>query len=211
MRTIRDIPAESIISGSKVSNMRQIVLERLKSEGTTCKCIRCREVGLQTERVMDKNSSGFIRDEKPVLFTEEYEASGGKELFLSYETKDRKTLYSLLRLRFPGPSSRVERVDLEVTSQKASRNDKYLPEIKNCALIREVHTYGQEVSVGKEGKIQHIGFGKKLIAEAEKIAKSNGYKKIAVISGVGVRDYYRKLGYKTNGTYLVKKIQLSNQ
>lgn len=180
MRTIRDIPAESIISGSKVSNMRQIVLERLKSEKTPCKCIRCREVGL-----LD-NHKGDPKSQVSNLFTEEYVASDGREFFLSYESKDRKILYSLLRLRLT--------------------HAQYISEIKNCALIREVHTYGQEVGVGKLGKTQHVGYGKRLIAEAEKIAKKEGYNKIAVIAGIGVRDYYRKLGYKLAGTYMIKNL-----
>lgn len=80
--------------------------------------------------------------------------------------------------------------------------------IANSAIIREVHTYGPALQIGEKNKkaSQHIGFGKKLINEAEKIARKNGYKKMAVISGVGVRDYYRKLGYKLEDTYMVKNI-----
>ncbi len=178
MRTIRDIPAESIISGSKVSNMRQIVLERLIAEGTTCKCIRCREVGF----ALDEN----VKKLEAKLFIEEYNASEGIEYFLSYESKNREILYSLLRLRLT--------------------NNQFIEEIKDCALIREVHTYGQEIAIGGAEKVQHFGFGKRLIQEAEKIAIENSFKKIAVISGIGAKEYYRKFGYKNSGTYLIKSI-----
>ena len=74
------------------------------------------------------------------------------------------------------------------------------------AMIRELHVYGQLVPVGGDKKVQHSGLGKSLMMEAEKIARNSGAKSIAVISGVGVRDYYRKLGYKLKNTYMVKKI-----
>jgi elongator complex protein 3 len=178
MRTIRDIPGTEIISGSKTSNLRQVVLEKLKSEGKTCRCIRCREVGLINE---PRNKEQGVE-----LFVDEYQASGGIEYFLSYESSDRKTLYSLLRLR--------------LTSGQV------LGEIKGAALIREVHTYGQEVEVGGSSQIQHTGYGKALLVKAEKIAKENGYKKIAVIAGIGAREYYRKFGYEIEGTYLIKTL-----
>ncbi len=176
MRTIRDIPATSIESGSVTSNLRQVILERAEKEGWQCHCIRCREVGDQTQKKKIKSQK---------LYLEEYQAAGGREIFLSYETIDRK-LYSLLRLRLT--------------------KKQFIKELHGCAIIREVHTYGQEIEVGKEGKTQHVGFGKKLIVEAEDLAKKAGFEKIAVISGVGVRDYYRKLGYSLSGEYMVKKI-----
>jgi elongator complex protein 3 len=77
---------------------------------------------------------------------------------------------------------------------------------KDSALIRELHVYGETVEIGKTGKIQHKGIGKKLLSEAEKIAKQNNYNKIVVISGIGVRNYYKKLGYVKEGVYMVKKI-----
>lgn len=175
MRTIRDIPATSIISGSVTSNLRQIVLQNAGKESWQCRCIRCREVGLRQKAVGEAE-----------LFLEEYEASEGKEIFLSYETRGR-VLYSLLRLRLT--------------------KNQFIGELKECALIREVHTYGQEMGIGEKGKTQHTGLGRKLIIEAEMIAKKEGYKKIAVISGVGVRDYYRKLGYNLSGEYMVKTLK----
>lgn len=114
--------------------------------------------------------------------TIKYEASSGVEYFLSAESKDAKTLYGFCRLRI----------------------DKKSPIAP--AIIRELHVYGQLASVGKSGKVQHLGIGKKLMALAEKIAKSEKLEKMAVISGVGVRDYYRKQGFKLKNTYLVKDI-----
>jgi len=173
-RLTRDIPSQSIITGpAKISNMRQILANKAEKEGWQCKCIRCREVG--------KN---YNPKEKLFLFLQEYEASDGKEIFLSYENKSRNRLYSLLRLRI----------------------------MKNKATIRELHTYGQlhplVVRDPISGKSpQHKGLGKKLIKEAERIVKKEfGLKKISVISGIGVRDYYRKLSYKLKDTYMVKTI-----
>ena len=81
------------------------------------------------------------------------------------------------------------------------------PEItKKSALIRELHVFGAAVDLGKKGNVQHKGLGKKLLAEAENIAKKEGKNKMVVISGIGVREYYRKLGYKLEGPYMVKKV-----
>lgn len=176
-RVIRDIPAVSISSGSVTSNLRQILEDSKKRDGWKCKCIRCREIKDQD------------RGKEILLFREDYDASEGKEIFLSFEDKERGKLYSLLRLRIT--------------------KDQTLDEIKDSALVREVHTYGKEIKVGEKGNnaSQHKGLGQKLIKEAEKIAKEEyGFKKIAIISGVGVRKYYESLGYVLNGTYMVKEL-----
>jgi len=104
------------------------------------------------------------------------------------ETRGRCTLHSLLRLRLT--------------------DGQFIDELKGAALIREVHTYGKQVEVGAQGKSQHVGLGARLITEAEKIAMANGYKKIAVIAGIGAREYYKKFGYCIVGEYLVKELQL---
>lgn len=171
-RITRDIPSNSVIAGgAKTSNLRQILANLSKNEGWQCKCIRCREV-----------KENYNPNEKIYLFRENYEASGGKEIFLSLENKNRTKLYSLLRLR--------------ITS-------------KNEAIIREVHTYGQVVPVSKKLMApQHKGMGKNLIRKAEKISKEEfKLSKIAVISGVGVRNYFQKLGYDLNNTYMIKEIR----
>ena len=167
-RITRDIPSTRIAAGpTKISNLRQII-----SGQTSCKCIRCREI-----------KGKYDKKEKIRLFKEKYPASDGKEIFLSFENKERTSLYSLLRLR--------------LTSQ-------------NQAIIRELHTYGQLLPIRRKSFLkspQHKGLGKKLIKEAEKIAKKEfKLKKIAVISGIGARDYYRKLGYKLKNTYMIKNI-----
>mgnify|MGYP000911020871 CR=1 FL=1 len=179
MRTIRDIPASSIISGSKTSNLRQIILERAEKEGWSCKCIRCREVGA-------KSQQQITNSQQPKMFLEEYKASGGRESFLSFESEDREKLYSLLRLRLT--------------------KNQFITDIKNAGLVRELHTYGQEEKIGQKGTTQHAGYGKRLLKEAEKITLENGYRKIAVISGIGTREYYRKLGYKLTGEYMTKEL-----
>ncbi|MDP2909902.1 MAG: tRNA uridine(34) 5-carboxymethylaminomethyl modification radical SAM/GNAT enzyme Elp3 [bacterium] len=180
-RVIRDIPAEDVIEGGvKTSNLREIVQKELKEQNLKCRCIRCREVG------EDYNSK-----EKLFLHREDYEASEGKEIFLSFENEDKSKLYALLRLR--------------INYENSSRS---------LAMVREIHTYGQMAPIQEKqrgrtslGFAQHKGLGKKLMKEAERIAKKE-FKadKISVIAGVGVRGYYRKLGYRLENTYMVKKL-----
>lgn len=163
----RDIPIANIVAGNKISNIRQIIQQKLKDKNIKCQCIRCREVR-----------------EKKFLVTSyqlqviNYPASSGKEYFLQYVDKD-NNLYALSRLR--------------ITSD-------------HRAIIRELHTYGEALAVNdKNSKAsQHQGLGKLLISEAEKITKSLNISRILVIAGVGVRGYYRKLGYKLENTYMVK-------
>lgn len=178
-RLIRDIPSPSIEAGNKISNLREVLQQEMSRRGLACKCIRCREIGHQ------KN----IKYTAPKLFVKKYNASGGTEYFISFDSPDKKILYAFIRLRIP---------DFEMPA--------VLPELENAALIRELHTYGHLVPIDKKtpGATQHLGLGKKLMAEAEKIAKKYGLKKMAVISGVGVREYYKKLGYYLEGTYMVK-------
>jgi elongator complex protein 3 len=179
-RLFRDIPKQSISGGMKITNIRQIILNELKQEGKSCRCIRCREAG------------GIKVSQKDVrLVKRQYKASGGTELFLSYESEDRATIFAFCRLRFP----------------KNKNKDHYIDALKSSALIRELHTYGEMIPLStSKGKTQHIGFGKHLMVEAEKISKKKGYKKIAVISGIGVRGYYRKMGYSLEDEYMVKNI-----
>jgi elongator complex protein 3 len=122
----------------------------------------------------------------PKLVVREYEASGGHEYFISIETAD-DLVVGFCRLRIPSQSLRKE---ITPTS----------------ALIRELHVYGSAARIGASGTVQHKGFGKQLLEEAERIAKKNSKDKMVVISGIGVRDYYRKLGYRKEGPYMVKKI-----
>ncbi|RJQ35681.1 tRNA uridine(34) 5-carboxymethylaminomethyl modification radical SAM/GNAT enzyme Elp3 [Candidatus Parcubacteria bacterium] len=181
-RLIRDIPEESIIAGNKITNLRQYLQTELKKQGKRCQCIRCREV--RSEIVAE-----------PQLIKREYSASDGQEIFLSFESADEKTIYAFLRLRFN------ENPEVNI-----------FPELKNASIVRELHVYGQMIPVYNEdnddeiGQTQHLGLGKRLMAEAEKITQERGLKKIAVISGIGVRNYYRKLGYELEGTYMTKNL-----
>ncbi|MEK9132448.1 MAG: GNAT family N-acetyltransferase, partial [Patescibacteria group bacterium] len=88
------------------------------------------------------------------------------------------------------------------------RKKHFIKELEGAALMRELHTYGAQVPISEHDEMasQHMGFGKKLVAKAEEIARKNGYKKMAVISGVGIRPYYAKLGYELEGTYMTKKL-----
>jgi len=151
----------------------------MKDRGVACRCIRCREA----------------KDEKFSIFNFQfsiiqYKASGGVEYFIQATDKKDNTLYGFCRLRL-----------LSRNSQLATYNS-----IKNAALIRELHIYGELVSVGGNKKVQHAGLGKMLMNQAEKIARKNGNKKIAVIAGVGARGYYRKLGYRLDNSYMVKNL-----
>jgi len=176
VRMIRDIPAQSIVAGNKISNLREVVAREMKKQNKKCKCIRCREI---------KSQKSEVRSQK--LIRREYNASGGKEIFLSFEDTKNDKILAFLRLRLTGSWT--------------------LSELKNCALIRELHTYGQTLALSQKTKNaqQHKSLGKKLMEEAEKIIRTEtNYKKIAVIAGIGVRQYYKKLGYKLKGTYMVK-------
>lgn len=193
-RIIRDIPSDKILEGaSKILNFRELVLKEMREQGLKCKCIRCREI-----------KDNYNPKEKLYLFRENYKASGGCEIFLSFENKKRTKLYALLRLRLPQPRSPKE------PSSFRKELGSFLV-LKNAVIIRDLHTYGQMAKIydpqGVVNLTQHKGLGKKLMQEAERIAKERGYQNIAVISGVGVREYYRKLGYKLRNTYMVKNLK----
>lgn len=178
-RVIRDIPAESVVEGgAKVSNMRQVVQLELQKRGLKCKCIRCRE---PLDAPMQE-----IR-----LFRDDYQAGNSTEIFLSFESPDRQTLYSLLRLRI--------------------NNEAPQELLSNSGLVREMHTYGKQLSVGEanQGQTQHKGLGSKLLKEAERIVfEEFNLNKIAVIAGVGVREYFQKQGYEIRETYMFKKLEV---
>lgn len=183
-RTYRDIPSSEILHGSTLSNLRQIVEEKLQSQGIKTLDIRSREI---------KGKDNNPHDAQLKIF--EYEASEGKEYFLTFEDPKDRTIFSLLRLRIP--------------SQYFTKEKHFIEELEGCALIREIHTFWDQLSIGEKGSTfwQHIGFGKKLIVEAEKIAKEKyGIQKMAVIAGVWVRQYYEKRGYSLEGEYMVKDL-----
>ncbi len=179
-RVLRDIPARFIVAGLK-NSLRESVQKRLAEEKNGCRCIRCREYG---RRLQQGHKIG-----EPQLKRYDYEASGGREVFLSFED-DEGTLFGLLRLRLQDcPPSRLE-------------------ELGKVALVRELHIYGPEVSLGKRRKAaaQHRGLGRELLKEAERVALEEfGDRSIAALSGIGAREYYAGLGYHLQNGYMVKK------
>lgn len=192
-RIIRDIPTTNISAGSMITNLREELQKELKRLDIRCKCIRCREVGHQLKHFPEQK----LKEKK--LFVEKYVASDGLEYFLSIEDGTRNVLYAFCRLRLP--------------SQDNKQITQVLPELKEAALIRELHTYGHLIPIHEKNiksyknKVQHLGMGRQLMKKAESIAKQSGYKKMAVISGIGVREYYRKLGYRLKGTYMLKYLK----
>ncbi len=176
MRIQRDIPSNLIEDGIKKSNLRQIVEHELISRHIKTNEIRFREIGLRNKKI-----------ESPKLFVEEYKASDGKEFFISLEDENRDYIIGFIRMRFPNNPFRFEISE-------------------NTALIRELHVYGREVEIGKQGDVQHKGFGSKLLAYAEEMAKSKGMDKMVIISGVGARQFYYKHGYKLANYYVEKPL-----
>lgn len=175
-RITRDIPSTRIFAGSKkISNLRQSLEKEIRKEGWSCRCVRCREIRAE-----------YDPKEKLRFWREDYRASQGKEIFLTFENAKKTKLYSLLRLRIPA--------------------DPYPQNLQGAGLIREIHTFGPLVPIAeKKSAPQHRGLGKKLVKIAEKIARSEfRLKKISVIAAIGARDYFRKLGYKLENTYMVK-------
>ncbi len=183
-RVLRDIPAKFIVGGLKDS-LRGILKQRMAEQGIYCRCIRCREYG---HRLKDGWQIG-----EPRLARLDYEAARGHEILLSFED-DTETIFGLLRLR-------IQEKQLERLGQNYGKT----------AIVRELHVYGSEVAIGDHDLLaaQHKGLGKLLLAEAEKIAcEEFGIKLIAVLSGVGAREYYRyDLGYELQAGYMVKEFE----
>ena len=179
-RVVRDIPHQSIEGGVKCGNLRQIIEQKMKDKGDIPSDIRQREVKLGN---FDPNNCN--------LFVTHYEGSGGDEYFISYESRDKKTLYGFFRLRLN------------------KYWDETMDHIKGHALGRELHVYGEHTNVGHQNSqsgTQHRGLGSKLLKIGEEIAFRSGFKEISIISGIGVREYYRKKGYHLNHTYMTKSL-----
>jgi ELP3 family radical SAM enzyme/protein acetyltransferase len=188
-RIIRDIPNEYILGGNQNISMRQDLDLEMKKRGLFSMDIRNREV-------KKRNISNTI-----VMKIRNYEASLATEYFISFETEDEKVLFGFLRLRLSNNSG-----------YKIHNKNYIFPELKDCALIRELHVYGQVKKVNDitESKIfgnnQHNGLGKQLVYKAIEISRENNFKKIAVISGNGVKNYYRKFGFEDELYFMTKKI-----
>ena len=190
-RVQRDIPADYIDGGVWKSNLRQLAAQRAEERGLEIRDIRAREVGMNDE---DPDPDDVELD----VMT--YEAGGGTERFISFEDPVRDLLVGFCRLRFP--SFAPDQLGAPGTESDAIR-----PELEDAALVRELHVYGSEVGIGGDGDWQHKGYGRRLLEHAEELARDAGYRKIAVISGIGAREYYRnKLGYHQDGPYVSKRL-----
>ncbi len=178
-RVMRDIPNKYITGGCKDLALRSALKKRMNELNVQCNCIRCREYG---HRSRDGWKIG-----KPHLKRRDYDASGGKEIFLSYEDEN-ETIFGLVRLRIG-----------------ESRLDD-----GNAATIRELHVFGSEVPLGEKQaeSAQHKGLGGELLKEAEKISREEFQaKRMAIVSGVGARDYFRsEFGYRLDNAYMVKEL-----
>eukprot|EP01104_Vermistella_antarctica_P015107 TRINITY_DN4891_c0_g1_i1.p1 TRINITY_DN4891_c0_g1~~TRINITY_DN4891_c0_g1_i1.p1 ORF type:complete len:560 (+),score=115.40 TRINITY_DN4891_c0_g1_i1:173-1852(+) len=182
-RIQRDIPMPLVTSGVEYGNLREKCLARMRDFGTTCRDVRTREVG-----IVDIHHR--VLPDQVELVRRDYTANGGWETFLTYEDAEQDILIGLMRLRKCSPLT-------------------FRPELKGgkCSVVRELHVYGAAVQVDtRDGsKFQHQGYGTLLMEEAERIAREeHGSTKLAVISGVGTRHYYRKLGYELDGPYMSK-------
>jgi elongator complex protein 3 len=188
MRVQRDIPAPLIVAGVNKSNLRQLVQLKLLERGMRCNCIRCREVGHKIE-----NKKMELDPEDIQILTTNYDASDGEEVFISAEEPESDVLVGYLRLRIP--------------SDKAHRQ-----EIRSepCAIVRELHVCGSLVPVGKHRSEawQHKGFGNVLLAKAEEMVKDRyDLRKMLVISALGTKQYYKRLGYTYDGAYMSKVLE----
>lgn len=185
-RIIRDIPKGYIIASSDDPNTGQMLLDDLRRNGHVCMCIRCREV------------KGGEWSGDYTMCVRKYRASGGDEYFISAESRDAMVLYGFARLRVRS------RPGAEVA-------DDIFPELRDCALLRELHVYGIMNPVGADadtaGTSQHRGVGKRLLQVAEDLARTVGNcSGISVIAGVGVQRYYEKCGYRVHGHFMCKSL-----
>ena len=189
-RVVRDIPTSYIEAGNMNPNLRQIINDELKQGGLTCDDLRTREAGRHP----------YYRFEDAKYIVRKYDASGGTEYFISLESIDKRAIFGFIRLRIPN------------YRDSNYKSKQIFTALHKRGLIRELHVYGNLIPVGvkhKEGYIpgfQHKGIGKRLLLIAETVALFNRVRGSAVISGEGVREYYRKLGYTSENadTFMIK-------
>jgi elongator complex protein 3 len=176
-RLMRDIPAPNIVAGVKKSNLRQIVQQHMAQEGMACRCVRCREVRGEP-----------IDADTVQLERLDYETDGTREIFLQYITPE-GDLAGFLRLSLPTSAPPLE-------------------ELEDCAMVREVHVYGPAVRLGAEleSAPQHAGLGTQLIEKAKRIARREGYHRLAVIAAIGTRAYYRERGFELDELYMISPL-----
>ncbi len=178
-RIIRDIPSTEIEDGNLTTNLREVVEHLLKKDNRQNPNIRAREI-----------KGKIVSFDDLHLDITEYDTKTSNEYFLQYITESRE-IAGFLRLSIP----------------KVMKN-KITNELDDSAIIREVHVYGPSLELGKDssGQAQHLGLGTKLIEKAKEMAKENGFKKLAVISSIGTREYYDKRGFKLGEFYQTAEI-----
>lgn len=198
MRINRDIPTYKTEAGIDMTNLRQLVSRIMQEKGYKCNCIRCREFARDkmSSHAVKRVGAQSIESQigKTNLTIQEYNASEGKEFFISINDEADKII-GFCRLRIPSQILRKEKPLRKEFTNKT-------------AIIRELHVYSDAIAIGKKSKtsLQHCGFGKLLVKTAEKITAQHKLNKILVISGIGVREYYKKLGYKLEGVYMSKEL-----
>lgn len=178
-RVFRDIPSPNIVAGNKKTNLRQLVQEHMRQQGMVCRCLRCREVRGQE-----------VAFEQLRLDVLGYDTDINRELFLSFVTPDDKVA-GFLRLSLPNSPAVAP-----------------IPEIQEAAMIRELHVYGPALGLGSgsAGEAQHLGLGRRLVGRARDLARESGYPTLAVISAIGTREYYRKLGFAVGELYMAQRL-----
>ena len=187
-RMQRDIPLHQIEAGLDKGNLRELVHRKMHSDGLRNPTIRFREIGhfnMRSKEIVDVGSIQPVR--------RDYAASDGKEFFLSYEIPEHDVILAFLRLRLPSADAHR----LEITE-------------KSSSLIRELRVYGPVVEIGERDPQawQHLGLGEKLLTTAEQISRDEfGVDRILVNSGIGVKEYYRNLGFKDLGPFLSKDLR----
>jgi len=181
-RLTRDITTNMMTGNTFPPNLREVIQLRMREQNSVCSCIRCREIQLEVPK-------------KPITIREiAYNAGGGKEYFIEHIDAQKKCL-GFIRLRFPSYLFK-------------SKTKPLFKALHGCALIRELHVYGKATGIGKKdsNSRQHKGLGEQLLEYAEEKVRKAGFRKLAIISGVGVRNYYRKIGYSLRDTYMLKNL-----
>ncbi len=175
-RVIRDIPGTDIVVGNQATNFRQLVDKALAERNQRSGDIRAREIRHKHVWIDELHLDKLW-----------YKTSTGDEVFLQFITQERD-IVGFLRLSLPN-------LDDEAITE----------ELACCAMIREVHVYGQSLGIGESegGRAQHLGLGTQLIEQAIQLAQAKGYTKLAVISAIGTREYYRKRGFEDDKLYQV--------
>lgn len=184
MRVMREIPSEFLVAGTTRIDLRKDIEGEIIKRKLKINEIRFREIGFEfRDKLPNQKINSVLK-----LKTTTYSSNDGKEYFLEIINKD-NILFGLCRLR------------INSSEQEQQTGIK--------AIVRELHVYGQSLAIGEKSDnifTQHRGLGKQLMLQAEGIAKENKSSEIYVISGVGVRQYYKKLGYSQKGEYMVKRL-----